>query len=146
MSKQSLAYRATATDLANELQLQADIQKAWDCKLHHLPHLYHVDFYAERADDIVAWIEVKQRSCTSTQYPTVFMNTGKKYKHLMALSQTAPAIFVVRWSDGVTKYLDVSDVHPDWLSVGGENNRWGQGQHDHEPVFEVPIILMKFLS
>ena len=146
MSAQSLDYRATPKDLTNEIQLQADIEKAWDCKLHHLPHLYHVDFYAERDDNLVAWVEVKQRSCSSTKYRTVFMNTGKKFRHLNALSNTAPAMFVVRWADGVTKYIDVTDVHPDWLGIGGENNRWGQGEHDHEAVFEIPISLMKPLS
>ena len=146
MSAQSLQYRATSRDLTNETQLQSDIENAWDCKLHHLPHLYHVDFYAERADDLVAWVEVKHRSCSSTQYPTVFMNKGKKFRHLEALSSIAPALFVVRWSDGVTKYLNVTDVNTDWLSVGGENNRWGEGQHDHEPVFEIPIDLMKPLG
>ena len=146
MSTHSLSYRATAQDLINEELIKTDIEKAWDCKLHHLPHLYHVDFYAERDDDLVAWIEVKQRSCTSTQYPTVFMNTGKKFRHLSALASTAPAFFVVRWADGVTRYISVADVHPDWLTVGGENNRWGRGQHDYEPVFEVPITLMKTLG
>ena len=146
MSAQSLDYRARPKDLANEIQLQADIEKAWDCKLHHLPHLYHVDFFAERNDDLVAWIEVKQRSCSSTQYPTVFMNTGKKFRHLNALSNTAPAFFIVRWADGVTRYIDVTNVEPDWLGIGGENNRWGQGHHDFEPVFEIPIMFMKPLS
>jgi hypothetical protein len=128
------------------MQLQADIEQAWKCKLHHLPHLFSVDFYAERDDNLVAWLEVKQRSCSSTKYATVFMNIGRKFRHLEALSLTAPAMFVVRWSDGVTKYINVKDVAPDWQSIGGENNRWGAGQHDYEPVYEIPISVMKPLS
>jgi hypothetical protein len=145
MSQQSLGYRATREDLANEDALKRDLEQAWECNLHHMPHLYHVDFYAERSDNLVAWVEVKQRSCTSTQYATVFMNRGKKFKHLLALSQTAPAFFVVRWADDVTRFIDVAEVVPEWLSVGGEANRWGPGEHDFESVFEIPITEMRLL-
>jgi hypothetical protein len=145
MAHQSLNYRATSEDLAKENQLKRDLEQAWECTLHHLPHLYHVDFFAERSDDLVAWVEVKHRSCTSDQYPTVFRNEGKKFKHLQALSLTAPALFVVRWADGVTRFIDVAEVVPEWLSVGGERDRWGPGEHDFERVFEIPIGAMKLL-
>ena len=145
MVEQSLAYRATPEDLANENQLKHDLETAWDCTLHHLPHLYHVDFFAQREDNLVAWVEVKQRSCTSTQYETVFMNKGKKFAHLRALSVTAPALFVVRWSDGVTRFINVADVEEGWLGFGGEANRWGAGEHDFEQVFEIPIGRMEQL-
>jgi hypothetical protein len=54
-------------------------------------------------------------------------------------------VFVVRWSDGVTKYIDVADVREEWLGEGGENNRWGEGQHDLEAVFHVPIDEMRVI-
>jgi len=145
MVEQSLGYRATSEDLANENSVKADLERAWNCTLHHLPHLYHVDFFAERDNDLVAWVEVKQRTCRSTDYDTVFLNQSKKWNHLHALSGSAPAFFVVRWADGVTRYLDISRVRLAWLSYGGENDRWGEGQHDHEAVFEVPIREMKVL-
>ena len=142
---QSLNYRATADDLANENTIKTHLEKAWNCTLHHLPHLYHVDFYAERDDKLLAWVEVKQRSCASTKYPTVFMNRDKKYKHLMAHAHTANAFFVVRWADGVTRFINVFDVRQEWLAVGGELHRWGEGEHDLESVFEIPIDEMKVL-
>ena len=142
---QSLNYRASADDLANENAIKQDLERAWRCTLHHLPHLYHVDFYAERDDKLLAWVEVKQRSCTSTKYPTVFLNRDKKYKHLIAHAHTALAFFVVRWADGVTRYMNVFDVRQEWLGVGGEHNRWGDGGHDLESVFEIPIDEMKVL-
>tara|TARA_B110000977_G_scaffold190743_1_gene261914 strand:- start:460 stop:894 length:435 start_codon:yes stop_codon:yes gene_type:complete len=142
---QSLNYRATADDFANENRMKADLEQAWNCTLHHLPHLYHVDFFAERDDDLVAWVEVKQRSCVSDQYRTVFMNVGKKFEHLVALSVVAPAFFVVRWADGVTRFIDVADVDSGWVGVGGEHDRWGAGRHDLEPVFEIPVERMRVL-
>jgi len=73
------------------------------------------------------------------------MNRDRKFHHLTAHSYTARSVFVVRWSDGVTRYIDVADVREEWLGVGGENDRWGPGQHDVEVVFEIPIERMKLL-
>jgi hypothetical protein len=137
--------RNTPDKMAREEILKADLEGAWGCKLHHLPQFYHVDFFAERDGVLVAWLEVKHRNCTSTQYPTVFMNRDRKFHHLTAHSYTARSVFVVRWSDGVTRFIDVADVQDDWLGVGGENDRWGVGQHDVEAVYHIPIQEMRAL-
>jgi len=144
-SDQPIDKRFTPEALANENAIKADLEKAWTCTLHHMPMYYHVDFFAERDNKLVAWVEVKQRNCTSTQYPTVFMNVDRKFRHLTAHAETAPAFFVVRWSDGVTKFIEVSDVKPEWLGEGGENDRWGPGEHDTEAVFLIPIQEMRAL-
>jgi len=137
--------RNTPENIARENLLKADLEKAWDCTLHHLPQFYHVDFFAERDGVLKAWVEVKHRNCTSTKYPTVFMNRDRKFHHLTAHSYTARSVFVVRWSDGVTRYIDVADVREEWLGVGGERDRWGPGLHDVEPVFGIPIDEMRVL-
>ena len=144
-SEQPIDKRFTPEALANEDRMKADLEQAWECTLHHMPMYYHVDFFAERDHRLVAWVEVKQRNCPSTQYPTVFMNADRKYKHLLAHSETAPAFFVVRWSDGVTRFIDVRDVDQAWLGEGGENDRWGPGEHEVEPVFLIPIDEMREL-
>ena len=135
--------RNTPDKMQREEILKADLERAWGCKLHHLPQFYHVDFFAEREGVLVAWVEVKQRNCTSTQYPTVFMNVDRKFKHLIAHAETAPAYFVVRWSDNVTRFIDVRDVRSEWLGEGQESNRWGVGEHDREAVFLIPIDEMR---
>jgi hypothetical protein len=73
------------------------------------------------------------------------MTVDRKFRHLTSHSETAPAFFVVRWSDGVTRFIDVCDVKPDWLGEGGENDRWGPGVHDMEAVFLIPIDEMRVL-
>jgi hypothetical protein len=75
----------------------------------------------------------------------VFLNVDRKFRHLTAHAETAPAFFVVRWSDGVTKFIDVRNVDPAWLGEGGENDRWGPGEHDMEAVFLIPISEMRVL-
>jgi hypothetical protein len=144
-SEQPIDKRFTPEALANENAIKADLEKAWKCTLYHLPMYYHVDFFAERDNKLVAWVEVKQRNCSSTQYSTVFMNVDRKFRHLISHSETAPAFFVVRWADGVTKFIDVCDVKPEWLGEGGENDRWGPGEHDVEAVFLIPIDEMRVL-
>lgn len=136
-------YRATVDDLANESEIQRYLEERWNCVLHPLPHLYHVDFFAERDNQLVAWVEVKRRSNASTTYPTVFLNRDKKFIHLKGLSFAQPAFFVVRWADGVTRFIEVNKVRDEWLGFGGERDRWGVGRDDFEAVFEIPVDEME---
>lgn len=142
----SLNYRATVEDLQNEQAAQDMIEQAWNCKLYHLPHLFHVDWFAERDDNLVAWIEFKRRTCASTDFETVFLNVDRKYKTLTQLSSVAPAFFVVAWSDNVMRYVNVADVDVSRVIVSGERDRWGDGLHDFEDLIEVPVSEMRLLS
>jgi hypothetical protein len=60
----------------------------------------------------------------------------------MALSQVAPAFFVVKWADGVIKYIDITKVDATTTHLMGEYNRWGEGRHDLEECIRVPIANM----
>ena len=143
--QRTLDYRATEADLDNERTIQKLLEDKWACTLHPLPHLYHVDFYAERDNNLVAWIEVKQRNIDSTKYPTVFLNREKKFLHLKKLSFAQPAFFVVRWADQVTRFIEINKVREEWLSYGGENDRWGAGRNDYEYLYEIPINEMELV-
>ena len=138
----SLKYRATKFDLANEIQVKALMESAWNCKLHHFPHLFAVDWYAERDDKIKAFVEFKQRSFKSTERKIVHLNTAKKFWALSRFSYIAPAFFVVRFADGVVKFIDVSKVDDQKREIAGEYNRWGPGKHDLEEMICVPIADM----
>lgn len=138
----SLRYRATARDLANEDAVAVEIQEKWQCKLTHLPHLFHVDWMAERNDKLVAFIEFKQRTYKASDKPFVHLNTAKKYKYLSMLSYTAPAFFVVRFADGVTKYINVNHIDDSKRVIAGEYNRWGPGKHDLEEMIVIPLSQM----
>lgn len=135
----SLKYRATAQDLENEARVAAEIEEKWNCKLTHLPHLFHVDWMAERNDKLVGFIEFKQRTYKASEKPYVHLNTAKKYRHLSMLSYTAPAFFVVRFADGVTKWVNVNDIDDSHRTVSGEYNRWGEGKHDLEEMIIIPL-------
>lgn len=141
----SLAYRATAHDLDNEARIAAEIEQAWQCKLTHLPHLFHVDWFAERKDKLVAFIEFKQRTYAASEKPYVHLNTAKKYRYLSGLSYIAPALFVVRFADGVTKWVNVADIDDSARVTAGEYNRWGPGKHDLEEMILIPLEEMNDL-
>lgn len=132
-------YRATQQDLDNEAAVAAEIEKKWQCKLHHLPHLYHVDWLVERNDKIIGFIEFKQRKYSAADRSYIHLNTAKKYKHLSMLSYIAPAIFMARFADGVTKYINVADIDDSHREVSGEYNRWGPGKHDLEEMIRIPL-------
>lgn len=135
----SLSYRATAADLANEAAVAAEIEQKWNCKLTHLPHLFHVDWMVERNDKLVGFIEFKQRTYKAAEKPYVHLNTAKKYRYLSALSYTAPALFVVRFADGVTKWINVSEIDDNNRTVSGEYDRWGPGKHDLEEMIVLKL-------
>jgi hypothetical protein len=144
-----LSYRASAENLQNELEVKEIIEQAWDCQLHHLPHLFSVDWYAERNDKLMAWIEFKQRKLTKSEGDSVWLNVAKKYKTLKALSETAPAIFVVRFDSGEIKYINLADIDSSKRVIGGEKNRiWADGsvKDDFEEMILIPISKMKTLE
>lgn len=129
-------------DLDHESEVQPILERAWDCTLTHLPQFFHIDWFAEREGHLIAWVEFKQRNVSSTQYETVFLNVDRKYRTMAALSMVAPAFFVVRWSDGVIRYINVADVDDARVTFSGERDRWGIGRHDFENLIEIPIAEM----
>ena len=135
----SLSYRASQKDLDNEAAVASEIQDKWDCKLTHLPHLFHVDWMAERKNKLVAFVEFKQRTYAASNRPYVHLNTAKKYRYLSMLSYVAPAFFVVRFADGVTKFINVKDIDDSKREISGEYNRWGPGKHDLEEMIIIPL-------
>ena len=139
----NLNYRATAYNLNNQSEVGEVIEDGWACKLHDLPHLFYVDWYAEREDKLIAWIEFKQYRQKSFDREHVWMNVNRKYKTLSGLSSVAPAFYFVRFDDGVLKYINVKNVGQYEIIEAGEYNRWGPGKHDLEPVYNIPIAEMK---
>lgn len=55
-----------------------------------------------------------------------------------------PAVFVVRWTDCV-KWIDVSAIDASKFKIGG-CNRIVKSRNDIEPVIEVSVSAMRFLT
>lgn len=136
---------AQPEDREAEDQAKATMEELWDCTLHRYSAGFApLDWYAVRGDRIVAWIELKRRSHTSTKHPTVFLNY-RKYRALWETWATTgvPAFYVVAFDD-CTRYINVLDVDAKAIRMGG-CREVVKALNDREPVIEIPVERMKSL-
>jgi hypothetical protein len=138
---------ANADDSRNEQIVAKRLETAWGCIARRYPQLNPIDFYLERNDALVGYAEIKFRSHSSDKYPTVFLNT-RKYMHLLSmwLFTGAPACFVVGFGDGRVGWIAVRDVVCGSTVRVVDVRRSAQIFSDREPVIEVPISSLTFLS
>ena len=109
-----------------------------------MPRHHRADYKASKGDMVVAYIEVKTRTCSSKQYFTYHISKSK-LDSLVRLAEGTNAIpvLLVQWTDrsgwiGVKNYLESAT-----FKKGG---RWDRGDAlDVETMAEAPINLFKFL-
>jgi hypothetical protein len=134
----------TEADRAAERIVADSIEAAWRCRLSWFGCLAAIDWYAERDGRVVGVLELKSRSHESSQFPTVFLNVRKWLSlQLAAIGLCCPAIFVVKFTDGI-RWIPVRDIEAGQARVMG-CVRMVKSASDHEPVIDVPIAAMKRL-
>jgi hypothetical protein len=140
-----LAVFTTPEDHASEDLAARVIEAAWKCKLHRFPHYHGVDWYAERAGSMVAVLELKTRSHSSTKHETVWLNVRKWLALGMArIGLGVPSLFVVQFTDEL-RYVDLVDVDGHQHRIAG-CKRIVKSPLDIEPVIDVPVSSMKLLT
>jgi hypothetical protein len=125
-------------DVDNENAAAIRLEAAWAVKLHRYPRLHSVDWYAERADELVGYVEIKSRTVTADHYPTVFLSM-RKYLSLTMLEHTTgiAGTFVAGFSCGSLLWIRVRDVDARHVKITGRTDR-GRAE-DREPMILVPI-------
>jgi hypothetical protein len=104
-----------------------------------------VDWYALRHARIVGVAELKSRTHSSFQYPTVFLNVRKWLAlQIASIGMGVPGLFVVRFTDGIA-WIPIADIDPRRMILGG-CSRVVKAESDIEPVIEVLIATMKLLN
>jgi len=138
---------ATEQDRRNEDRIQAVLEAAWNIKLHRYEARYEmIDWYGVRDGRVVVHVELKSRSHPAGRYPTVYLNFRKWNALMMSYIYTAvPSLFVVRFADGEVRWIDIREVNPQPLEVGG-CNRLVKSKTDREPVIQVPVAEMHRLG
>jgi hypothetical protein len=132
----------TDEDRTNEGQIAAVLGKKWNCEFHRFGALAPVDWYAIRHSRIVGISELKSRTHSSLQYPTVFLNVRKWLAlQLASIGMGVPGLFVVRFTDAIA-WIAIADIDPRRMIVGG-CSRVVKAASDVEPVIEVPIATMR---
>lgn len=133
-------------DVVREDEIVRLIEKNFSCQVHRFGKLCPIDFYATRDGRMVAVIETKSRSTPSTKYPTVFLNVRKWLAlHLAQSGLGSPALFFVRWADGVVRYIKVNDIDASNVTMGG-CRKLVKSTTDFEPQIEIPVSSMTAIS
>lgn len=134
---------ATEKDRRNEESTARVLERAWRCELRRYGELSPVDWFAVRDGRIVGVLELKSRSHESTRYPTVFLNQRKQLSLVWAAMGTgAPALFVVRFTDGI--WWTIVGLAMGDIKLGG-CREIVKARSDIEPVIHVPVAEMRQL-
>jgi hypothetical protein len=109
-----------------------------------LAHGHDADFLATDSRGKEALVEIKTRTCTSTNYPTYHVSADKLRRlRKTAASAGRDALLVVQWRDrigyiSVNKFLDNCSFK--------EGGRWDRGdKYDVETMADIEIRHFKFI-
>jgi hypothetical protein len=128
-------------DKQHEVELARMLEGKWNCEVRRFGRLCSLDFYILRDGRLVGVAELKSRTHATTTYPTVYLNLRKWLAlSLAAMGLGCPALFVVRFTDGV-RYINVNDIDARQVSFGG-CRQVVKSHTDREPVIEVPVVSM----
>lgn len=131
----------TAADKTEERRIAQQLATRWRCSAHEFPELSPIDWYLHRGPTLCALIEIKRKTRTFTQYPTVFLDVLKYWAlQSSSLAFRAPGLFVVECTDG----LFCADVrHVIGLSVSVVGRRDRENPNDVRPAIAMPLRLFK---
>jgi hypothetical protein len=133
----------TNEDAQIEREIAAIVSAEWNCKVRHFPPFSPIDWYAERSGRVAGLLEVKNRSVSTGQYPTVFC-TLRKWLSLSYCSMAffVPGIFVVRFTDDLL-WVDIGKIQPPMMREGGTAYRPNIGRRVAEPMLEIPMAELR---
>jgi hypothetical protein len=132
----------TSADEQSQEEVAGVLAAAWRCEIRSFGRLAPVDWFAVRDGRLIGLLELKTRTHAIATYPTVFLNL-RKYLALVlgATGIGVPAIFVVRFTDGVL-WQAVHAIDARQTRLGG-CLRVVKSRNDIEPVIEVPVASMR---
>jgi hypothetical protein len=133
---------ANETDRGNEAEIARKLERVWRCSIRPFGALCPVDWYAERDGRLVGVLELKSRAHESGKYPTVFLNVRKWLAlSLATVGLGCPAIYVVRFSDGVY-WCSLSEIDARVTRIGGCTTVV-KSHNDIEPIIVMELAKMK---
>ena len=128
-----------------EYKFKRDIELVSHVDLERLPITYHFDYGVIRyGNEVEAWIELKNRSFTSYQYPDSLINLSKWMKGLELYESTGiPSILGVRYTDIDLYYtFDKQDLVKGHIKVKwGARTKKTRDWQDIGPAVHIPISL-----
>jgi hypothetical protein len=119
-------------------------EKSFRCKAHgYNDETSPLDFYLTRGNEVIAFGDVKSRTCKFGEYPTLRMSTRKVANMLLhATLHEKPVLLVVPFGCGETRWVDVRN-----LTVPMDVSLWVRkvyrADNDAEPAFEIELSDLK---
>ena len=124
----------TIQDLTNESSVMYALSEKFNCTFRKMPRKYGLDYAALRDGRVVAFLEVKCRTCRSDKYEEYMLSLHKVMAATKLSSTTnLPCFLVVAWTDAIG-YTHISAPS---VGFGGRQDR--NDNDDMEPVALIPI-------
>lgn len=140
----------TEADLENEREVAAVLEQAWGCDLKKLTEdrLYLADYAVVEDGDILAFVEIRCRSCASSTYPTLYIPLHKVLWAQGVLAATKiPYFYVVRFErDGVIAYRAITGGEPYMFGMAWVEHVAEPQTHPDGPVIEIATASFKVIA
>lgn len=108
----------TQKDLDGEREIFAAMEAKWAVKVQKLPVSYRVDAALVKDGAIVGFAEVKDRKCSLSTFPTIFISLGKWQAMNDLYNDTGKFVYwVVRFTDALCAFMVAGEE--------AEDLRWG---------------------
>jgi hypothetical protein len=139
--------RQSREEKSEEARVRRQIEDVWGIEVIPYHQWDQMDWRGVRGSRTVANFEHKGRTIPSDKYETVFLSQHKYMTLLMSyLATGTQGLFVVSWSDGVIRYVNVADMVPRRLMECGHNDlRIAETRLAVEPCFRIRISEMELL-
>lgn len=132
----------TQEDLSREAKVAKRLGQVWECSMRKLQPRDAFDYAAMRGDEVVGFVEIKNRRNLMGQYSTYMISMTKlATAHSIFCATYVPCVLVVQWSDCMG-WISLSHAEG-VLKMGGRSDRNDPG--DIEPVFHIDISKFKVL-
>lgn len=138
MSRQ---YYETESDRNRERIVAEKLEAYWNSKLVKLPVSYRVDYaVVSGCEDIIGFVEIKCRNCSSKTYDTLMISAGKICAgYNLAQVSGVPFIIAIDYSDGTFVFTYYNNPGIKLKYRGRTVNT--RDSADIEPVFMIPVNL-----
>lgn len=138
-------FYETKESLAREAEVAQQVAEVWKAKSVKMPKYYKCDYALARGRAVKAFMEIKCRDVSPETYKTIILSVDK-FTFLVETDRATkiPCLFVVRFSDGSTRYARLAELKDFSVEIGGRFDR--NDPDDTEAVVHIPIGEMKPLE
>lgn len=126
--------------IINEKSLKVTFEDYFKCKLNFTDRY---DLFDYISDDKQIYIELKERTCSSTKYDTLMMGMNKINKSIELIANNKKVYYVFKFTDCIM-YYDFTEFNKKWVKDGGRTDRI-ISEFKKNGYYYIPSNLLKLL-